>query len=64
MMDGAFDELCYLQFDPDAGIWQKAAYDERGIIWENITETDALAIIQSYKRLDLDMKPITEFEIQ
>ncbi len=61
---GAFDELCYLQFDRDAGIWQKAAYDERGIIWENITETDALAIIQSYKRLDLDMKPITEFEIQ
>lgn len=62
--NGAFDALCHLQFERDTGIWQKAVYDDRGISWEDITETEAMTIIQSYKRLDLDMKPITEFETQ
>jgi len=62
--NGAFDALCHLQFDRDTGIWQKAVYDDRGISWEDITETEAMTIIQSFKRFDLDMKPITEFETQ
>lgn len=57
------EELCHLQFDREAGTWTKATYDEWGS-WETISEEEAMSLIHSYKRLELDMRPITEFEMK
>lgn len=57
---GNAKEICRIEFDRETGTWKQPTYDEWGS-WVEITEEEAMAIIHSYKRLEFDKKPITEF---
>lgn len=57
---GNAKEICRIEFDRETGTWKQPTYDEWGS-WEEITEEEAMKIIHSYKRLEFDKKPITEF---
>ena len=59
--DGDLEEICHIEFDGERREWTQQSYDDWGLNTKSITQEEAEAIVQSFKHLHLDMKPITEF---
>lgn len=59
--DGTFTELHKMEYDSETATWFRVTYDDFGLLRQSITEAEARSVIDSYKRIDLDMKPLSTF---
>ena len=57
-----YQKIEYIEHDWRTGIWTKSAGQDKPRT--EITEEEAYAIINSYTRIPLDMKPISEFPME
>lgn len=59
-----FQVIDRLLQERDTLVWARDADGDGPGGYEYITEAEAMSVIASYKRLDLDMKPITDYPLQ
>lgn len=58
-----FTQIAGVRYLAEKGTWEKPLLDGWGS-WEAISEAEAKAITDSYQRIELDMKPLTEYPLE
>ena len=63
--DFSWNDIACLRFDPETKTWTQSSTkgSTPDAVWETISESEANAIRRSFKPLPLDMKPLSQFNM-